>query len=285
MKIAAARDVTAIGICVAEIKASARILLREPWGSPVVKRALLTSACAIAALTWPPGLGSAGQFVVYPSYPVQYVGPDSSVRLEVKPKEAEVFVDGYYAGIVDDFDGTFQRLRLPPGQHEIQIYLSGYRTVHQHLFLTPDNTFKLKYQMEKLGPGDQPEPRPVPPPPSQMAPPPDQEPPYPPPGRPGRLPPQQPPPQAQDPRGSRPPGQPALGTLAIRVQPLDADLFVDGERWQGPQANDRLLIELPEGRHTLELRKPGFRTYITDVDIHPGETTPVNISLRSQGDQ
>ena len=132
-------------------------------------------------------------------------------------------MDGYYAGIVDDFDGTFQRLRLPPGQHEIQIYLSGFRTVHQHVFLTPDNTFKMKYQMEKLMPGDQPEPRPIPPPPSQMAPPQDQEPPYPPPGRPGRQPP--PPPQAQDPRGSRPPGQPALGTLAIRVQPLDADLL------------------------------------------------------------
>jgi hypothetical protein len=255
----------------------------------VLKRALMTSAFAIgAALTSLPGLASAGQFVVYPSYPVQYVGPDSSVRLEVKPKEAEVFVDGYYAGIVDDFDGTFQRLRLPPGQHEIQIYLSGYRTVHQHVFLTPDNTFKMKYQMEKLGPGDQPEPRPVPPPlPPQMAPPQDQQPPYPPPGGYGRRPPQQqPPPQTQDPRGSRPPtGPPTLGTLAIRIQPLDADLLVDGERWQGPQENDRLLIELREGRHTIEVRKSGFRTYVTEVDVHPGETTSVNISLRSSGEK
>jgi hypothetical protein len=69
------------------------------------------------------------------------------------------------------------------------------------------------------------------------------------------------------------------------VQPLDADLFVDGERWQGPQENDRLLIELHEGRHTIEVRKSGFRTYITDVDIHSGETTSVNISLRSEGER
>jgi hypothetical protein len=249
----------------------------------VLKRALLATAFVVGAiLAAHPGSASAGQFVVYPSYPVQYVGPDSSVRLEVTPKEAEVFVDGYYAGIVDDFDGTFQRLRLPPGQHEIQIYLSGYRTVHQHIFLTPDNTFKLKYQMEKLGPGDQQEPRPVPPPPSQTAPPPNQEPPYPPPegyGR--RMPP--PPPQPGSPRP--PAGQAALGTLAIRVQPSDAELLVDGERWQGPQENDRLLIELPEGRHTLELHRAGYRTYVTEVDIHPGETTAVNISLRSQGDK
>jgi hypothetical protein len=255
----------------------------------VLKRARVTSAFAIgAALASLPGLVSAGQFVVYPQYPVHYVGPDSSVRLEVKPKEAEVFVDGYYAGIVDDFDGTFQRLRLPPGQHEITIYLSGYHTVRQHIFTTPDNTFKLKYDMEKLGPDDQPEPRPVPPPtPQQMGPPPQQGSPYPqnPSGRSGRHQPQQPP-QTQDPRGTPPPaGQPAFGTLAIRVQPLDADLLVDGQRWQGPQQNDSLLIELPEGRHTLEVRKAGFRTYVTEADIHPGETTSVNISLRSQEDR
>ena len=54
--------------------------------------------------------------------------PDASVRLDVKPKEAEVYVDGYYAGVVDDFDGTFQRLRVEPGEHEIELWLDGYRT-------------------------------------------------------------------------------------------------------------------------------------------------------------
>jgi hypothetical protein len=224
------------------------------------------------------------------TYPVSSstFGFDGALRLKVKPRTAQVYVDGYYAGIVDDFDGTFQRLRLPPGQHEITIYLSGYHTVRQHIFTTPDNTFKLKYDMEKLGPDDQPEPRPVPPPtPQQMGPPPQQGSPYPqnPSGRSGRHQPQQPP-QTQDPRGTPPPaGQPAFGTLAIRVQPLDADLLVDGQRWQGPQQNDSLLIELPEGRHTLEVRKAGFRTYVTEADIHPGETTSVNISLRSQEDR
>jgi len=69
------------------------------------------------------------------------------------------------------------------------------------------------------------------------------------------------------------------------VQPIDADLLVDGQRWQGPQQNDSLLIELPEGRHTIEVHRSGYRTYVTEVDIHPGDTTSVNISLRSQGDR
>ena len=37
------------------------------------------------------------------------------------PRNAEVYVDGRYAGIVDDYDGTFQRLDLEPGSHEIEI--------------------------------------------------------------------------------------------------------------------------------------------------------------------
>jgi len=37
---------------------------------------------------------------------------------------------------------------------------------------------------------------------------------------------------------------------------------------------------LPEGRHTIEIRRQGYRTYITDVDIKRGETTPLDVSLR-----
>ena len=46
-----------------------------------------------------------------------YIG-DSAIRLQVKPRDAEVFVDGYIVGIVDDYDGSFQQLPLAPGEHE-----------------------------------------------------------------------------------------------------------------------------------------------------------------------
>ncbi|MBI3491315.1 MAG: PEGA domain-containing protein, partial [Acidobacteria bacterium] len=97
----------------------------------------------------------------YP-YPYRFADVDSAVKIEVKPKEAEVYVDGYYAGIVDDFDGVFQRLRVPPGEHDIELYFDGYRTVHQKVYLTPDNTFKIKYTMERLAAGETQEPRPQP---------------------------------------------------------------------------------------------------------------------------
>ena len=38
------------------------------------------------------------------------------VRLQVRPRGAAVYVDGYYAGVVDDFDGVFQRLTLVVGR-------------------------------------------------------------------------------------------------------------------------------------------------------------------------
>ena len=44
-----------------------------------------------------------------------------SVRIESADRDAQVFADGYYVGIVDDFDGTFQRLNLEAGAHRIEI--------------------------------------------------------------------------------------------------------------------------------------------------------------------
>jgi PEGA domain-containing protein len=209
----------------------------------------------------------------------RYAPPDASVRLEVKPREAQVFVDGYYAGIVDDFDGTFQRLRLPPGQHEITLYLEGYRSVHQRVYLTVDNTFKIKLDLEKLGPGEPAEPRPEPTGPPPSAGPEAPGPGYPP--TPPRIPDRRrpAPPEPRGPRGPRAEA-PAFGSLAIRVQPADAEILVDGERWGAPEGQEQIVIELPEGRHTIQVQKSGYRTYITDVEIRRGETMPLNISLR-----
>jgi hypothetical protein len=47
------------------------------------------------------------------------------IRFQGRPKDAQVYVDGYYAGIVDDFDGTFQRLTVEPGPHQIEIVVPG----------------------------------------------------------------------------------------------------------------------------------------------------------------
>jgi hypothetical protein len=114
-----------------------------------------------------------------PRYPSRgpygrYVLPRSDLRIDVTPKEAAVYVDGYFAGVVDDFDGVFQRLHVTPGPHEIVIYLEGYRSIRERLYLSPDHTRKITGEMARLAAGEQNEPVPTPSPDEPQAP--DREP-------------------------------------------------------------------------------------------------------------
>jgi hypothetical protein len=97
----------------------------------------------------------------YGAYPIG-VSPQGDVRVLATPKQAEVYVDGFYAGVVDDFDGAFQRLRTTPGGHAITLHLEGYRTITQSIYVTPGSTFKLQLTMDKLAPGEASEPPPAP---------------------------------------------------------------------------------------------------------------------------
>ena len=47
------------------------------------------------------------------------------VRIKGAPPRAQVFVDGYYVGVVDDFDGAFQQINLDAGAHELEIHIPG----------------------------------------------------------------------------------------------------------------------------------------------------------------
>jgi hypothetical protein len=84
------------------------------------------------------------------------------VKTEIRPKQAEVYVDGYYAGVADDFDGAFHRLHTSPGGHAVTLRLEGYRTVTQNVYVRPGSTFKLKETMERLAPGEVSQPVPLP---------------------------------------------------------------------------------------------------------------------------
>lgn len=171
---------------------------------------------------------------------------DGALRLQVSPSNTEVFLDGYYAGTVDDFDGIFQRLHVSAGEHDIELFLSGYRSVRQKIFVQPRETFRVRYTMEQLKPGDTPDARPV-----ASAPP-----------RPGPV--------------------IDFGSLAIRVQPRDAVVTIDGERWQTPPDHDRLVVQLPAGPHRVEIRKEGFGVYESTVDVRRGDQTALNVSLRRE---
>jgi hypothetical protein len=227
----------------------------------------------------------------YPYYGRYYMNDDreAAMRLQVTPKDTQVYVDGYYSGTVDDFDGIFQRLRARPGEHELVLYLKGYRTVRQALSLKRGDDYKVKFAMTPLAAGESSEPPPLPParpavqaePPNQPG---DRDMPRPEPARPGAY---QPPPRRapvdDEPRAAQPPSQAVqaqgFGAVVIRVQPGGAEILVDGERWQGPDGQDRLVIQVPEGSHRIEVRKEGFSSFTSIVMVKRGETVPVNVSL------
>ena len=115
-----------------------------------------------APFFYDPFWGPWGPYYPYGAY--SFGGPSTAeVRVQVVPKQTEVFVDGYYAGTADDFDGVFKRLHTTPGGHAITLHLEGYRTVTENIYVRPDSTFKLDQTMNPLARGETS--APVPPPP------------------------------------------------------------------------------------------------------------------------
>src|SRR4030095_9485306 len=95
--------------------------------------------------------------------PYRYsVYPQASIRTEVTPKDAEVYVDGFYAGRVSDFDGALQRLHVAPGGHTITFYLDGFRTLSQDVYARPDSTLRLDENMQPRPPAGRSAPVPAP---------------------------------------------------------------------------------------------------------------------------
>jgi hypothetical protein len=75
---------------------------------------------------------------------------DGALRLKVKPREAQVFVDGYYVGIVDEFDGVFQRLHLEPGGHRIEIRAAGFEPLTFDVQIRWDDTTTYEGLLRRL---------------------------------------------------------------------------------------------------------------------------------------
>ena len=73
-------------------------------------------------------------------YPTQ----TATVKLRVNPHRAGVFVDGIFAGHVDEFDGPGQAMLVGAGKHQIEIVLPGYTTFRTEVNLLPGQNFKLE---------------------------------------------------------------------------------------------------------------------------------------------
>jgi len=101
----------------------------------------------------PYGYGGGGGYQPYgtgggyaPSTPVD----GGSLRLKLKPREAQVFIDGYYVGIVDSYDGAFQKLSVERGGHRVELKADGYEALAFDVLITPGETVTYKGEMKRI---------------------------------------------------------------------------------------------------------------------------------------
>lgn len=199
-------------------------------------------------------------YLYEPVYDVRAV-----VRVGVLPQDTAVYVDGFYAGLAADFDGTFEGLALPPGTHAVFFHRPGYRSQRHHVYLRPGSTLALALALDRLEPGQRSELRPavlrVPPPPPGSY----------------RLPVVRwgglitAGPEAR-------PLRTAIGSLTLRTQPASAVVAIDGEPWWTSDPG-RLTADLVAGTHRVHVAAPGFLALELVVEIEPGAPKSASVRL------
>jgi len=87
---------------------------------------------------YPYGYTPEGYFDPMPGH---YYG---GVRITGAPRDARVFADGYFVGIVDDFDGIFQHMNLEAGPHHIEIQWGASQPVAFDVNVRPGETITFR---------------------------------------------------------------------------------------------------------------------------------------------
>jgi hypothetical protein len=97
--------------------------------------------------TWYPPSYSSGYYgggYYDPFYGDSFFHDIGELRISVSPRHADVYVDGYFSGRVDDYDGTFQALKLEAGPHHIQIVAPGFAPLDFDVRIEPGR--KITYR-------------------------------------------------------------------------------------------------------------------------------------------
>lgn len=94
----------------------------------------------------------------YPHYPYdrygrrygRYEGRDvlGALDLDVAPGKTEVYLDGRYVGIVDQYDGFPQYLWLDKGTYDVVFFREGYKTLARQISVYPGTVISVDDRME-----------------------------------------------------------------------------------------------------------------------------------------
>ena len=104
------------------------------------------------------GYGFGRGYHSYPAGPYSY-SPRSlpyarradlgALDLNIKPKKAEVYLDGRYIGRTDEFDRYPDFLWLKEGTHQLAFYKEGHSTVSREYTIYAGELIKVRFRLER----------------------------------------------------------------------------------------------------------------------------------------
>ena len=114
------------------------ILIRQAWYNELVKEVILE-----------PGKTHEVKVELVKSGRLPTKDATGELKIAATPSRAAVFVDGQYAGHVDEFDGVGKAMLLTPGQHRLHIALPGYLPFDTMVDLRPQQKLKIQTDLVK----------------------------------------------------------------------------------------------------------------------------------------
>ncbi len=191
------------------------------------------------------------------SYPTARQG---ALDLDLKPGDTEIYIDGAYIGVADQFDGFPTYLWLDEGTYELAFYKEGYETIFRRYTVFHGVTIDVN---DRMRPGQ----AVLPTPPASAY------------------------PSSPEPELERdaPAGEPAAagvsgddGRVVINATPGDAAVYLDGH-FVGTAAEladltAGLIVE--PGDHIVDVIRPGYENQRLPLSVAAGERVDLELDLR-----
>lgn len=78
----------------------------------------------------------------------QFSAAPGLIKLKVTPERAAVFVDGAFAGTVNQFNGVGREMEIAPGEHHIKIDLAGYKPFETDVTVATKQKVMIKTDLQ-----------------------------------------------------------------------------------------------------------------------------------------
>jgi hypothetical protein len=192
----------------------------------------------------------------------RYRGDLGGLDLDVRPEDAQVFIDGNPVGIADQYDGFPSYLWLEPGTYHLTFYMEGRRTISREYTIYPGVVIDVKDRMQ---PGEAVKPNPPSEPPRRSE---------------ATVRSDRTAPPATPDTGAR--SDSKVGRIQLSVLPGDTAVYLDGHFLgtgaELSQLSAGLIVE--PGDHVVELVRPGYVTEEMPISVSPGEKLDVDVELK-----